>query len=72
MEKMIQGLQGLADKNTTSHSAAVQSVLSGFGEQDIHVTALDFEKMTLDGRPTACIRFGPSTSFLEAGRRLEE
>lgn len=34
-EKMIQGIQDLASSNATSRSAAVDSVLSGFGEQDV-------------------------------------
>ncbi|KAH6879800.1 hypothetical protein B0T10DRAFT_152756 [Thelonectria olida] len=72
-ERMIQGMQNVAENGlTSSRSAAMRSVLSGFGEQDIHVTAADSESMSLDKGPIAKVSFGPSTSFLEAGRQVVE
>ena len=69
MERMIQGIQeGSYDKRST-HNAAVNSVLSGFGEQDIQVTAAaDLETSKKSSGPSASVQFGPSTSFSEAGR----
>jgi hypothetical protein len=87
MEKMIQGIQetqdqGSATRNssstaTTHHHAALQSVLNGFGEEDVHLTAADGAESSLaperpDDGPRMTVRFGPSTSFVEAGRRLVE
>ncbi|KAI8676065.1 ATP-dependent DNA helicase [Fusarium keratoplasticum] len=46
-EKTIQGIQGLTERNATSRSAAVDGVLSGFGEQDVQLTAADPEESTL-------------------------
>ncbi|KAL6406304.1 hypothetical protein AUP68_10476 [Ilyonectria robusta] len=69
-ERMIQGIQGLTDRNTAGRNAAVDAVLSGFGEQDVQLTATDTEESMLDNGPTVSVRFGPSTSFLAAGRQL--
>ncbi|KAG7403652.1 ATP-dependent DNA helicase PIF1 [Fusarium oxysporum f. sp. rapae] len=68
----IQGIQGLPESNTTSRSAAVNSVMSGFGDHNIQLTAADPEGSSLGAGPAIGIRLGPSTSFLEAGRQLAE
>jgi hypothetical protein len=70
--KMIQGIQSLSERSVTSRNAAVNSVLSGFGDNDIQLTAADPEGSSLGAGPTIGIRFGPSTSFLAAGRQLTE
>ena len=64
---MIQGIQNMAAAHGTDCSAAVQSVLTGFGNGDIQMTAVDLEEY-----PRVEVQFGPSTSFLQAGRRLVE
>ena len=69
-EKMIQGIQQQLDVNTTTHSAAAYSVLSGFGEQNVDVTAADSESLDQNTEPSMDIRFGMSTSFSEVGRWL--
>ena len=74
-EKMIQGIQGaqgLSDVNTTGHSAAVYSVLNGSGDQNVDITATDSETLVQGTQPSMDIRFGPSTSFSEAGRQVAE
>lgn len=71
-EKMIQGIQSQPDNNTTDHGSAVYSVLNGFGEHDVHLTAADSEASGLCVGPSASIQFGPSTSFSEAGRQLAQ
>ncbi|EFY94377.2 ATP-dependent DNA helicase PIF1 [Metarhizium robertsii ARSEF 23] len=59
-EKMIQGIQ----------SAAVQGELMGIGEDDIQMTGTDFEQTAAEASTGMQIRFGASTSFLEAGKTL--
>jgi len=71
-EKMIQGIQNQLDSNTTGHSQAAYSALNGFGEDDIEITPADSEILAQSGCPSTSIRFGPATSFLEAGRQLAE
>ena len=74
-EKMIQGIQRvqqLPDDNTTSHSAAVYSVLNGFGDQNVNITTTDSEILVQGTEPSMDIRFGASTSFSAAGRQLAE
>jgi hypothetical protein len=71
-EKMIQGIQDPAGSNATSRNAAVNNVLSGFGEQDVQLTAADSDERTSGNRPTAEVCLGPSTSILEVGRQLTE
>ncbi|OAQ57976.1 ATP-dependent DNA helicase PIF1 [Purpureocillium lilacinum] len=67
--KRIQGIQSMGDTHGTDRSAAAQSVLTGFGEEDIDMTHADADE-TAGDTGTACVdvRFGPSTSFLEAGK----
>jgi hypothetical protein len=69
-EMMIQGIQGLPNVNTTGHSAAVHSVLNGSGDQNVDITATDSEILVQGTEPSMDIRFGPSTSFCEAGRQV--
>src|SRR2546429_2216526 len=71
-EKMIKGIQRQPDVNTTAHSAAVYSVLNGFGDQNVHITATDSETLAQGSEPSMNIRFGASTSFAKAGRQLAE
>ncbi|EKG08957.1 DNA helicase PIF1 ATP-dependent [Macrophomina phaseolina MS6] len=69
---MIQGIQRQPDANATAHSAAVYSVLGGFGEQNVHITDADSETLAQSTEPSTSVQFGPSTSFSEAGRQLAE
>lgn len=75
-EMMVQGIQGQGQGQEhvkmTAHSAAVYSVLNGFGEQNVQVTATDSETLTQCTEPSMNIRFGASTSFSEAGRQLAQ
>lgn len=71
-ERVIQGIQRQPDTNTTAYSANVCSVLNGFGEQDVHVTAADSDVLVRDTEPSMSVQIGPSTSFSEAGRQLAE
>ncbi|KAF4448962.1 ATP-dependent DNA helicase PIF1, partial [Fusarium albosuccineum] len=69
-ERMIQGIQNMARTDETGHSAAVWSVLTGFGEDDVQMTAADLEETADEGGPRMGVDFGASTSFLEAGKAL--
>jgi hypothetical protein len=68
--KMIQGIQNMASAHGTDRSAAARGVLTGFGEEDIQMTMADSEEMAGDADPSVQVHFGPSTSFLEAGKDL--
>jgi hypothetical protein len=46
--KMIQGIQNMAAAHGTDRSAAARSVLAGFGDGDIQMTAADLEEMVDD------------------------
>ncbi|PNP59973.1 hypothetical protein FNYG_14697 [Fusarium nygamai] len=69
-ERMIQGIQNMAGTDKTDHSAAVRSVLTGFGEDDVQMTEADLEETAGEGGPRMEVDFGASTSFLEAGKAL--
>ncbi|RKK17328.1 hypothetical protein BFJ67_g17724 [Fusarium oxysporum f. sp. cepae] len=72
-ERMIQGIQNMAGTDKTDHSAAVRSVLTGFGEEDVQMTDADLEETAGEageGGPRMEVDFGASTSFLEAGKAL--
>ena len=71
-KRMIQGIQRPSCINTTGHSAAVYGVLNGSGDQNVDITATDSEALVRGIEPSMDIRFGASTSFLEAGRQLAE
>ncbi|KAM5349348.1 hypothetical protein ACJ41O_005853 [Fusarium nematophilum] len=71
-EKMIQGVQCVSNWNAASGDAAVDSVISGFGEQEVQLTAREPEEERPSVLPTAEVRFGPPTTFLAAGRQLAE
>ncbi|RYC76658.1 hypothetical protein BFJ63_vAg20465, partial [Fusarium oxysporum f. sp. narcissi] len=60
----------MAAADKTEHSAAVRSVLTGFGEEDIQMTAADLEETAAEAGPRMEVDFGASTSFLEAGKAL--
>jgi hypothetical protein len=72
IEKMIQGIQTGAIENVTSHGAAVYSVTSGFGEQNVHITDQDSEGLMPSTEPSTSVQLGPATSFSEVGRQLAE
>ncbi|KAH6961862.1 hypothetical protein BKA56DRAFT_185743 [Ilyonectria sp. MPI-CAGE-AT-0026] len=72
-ERMIRGIQNMAAADKTDHSAAVRSVLTGFGEEDIQMTAADLEETAGEAGeagPGMEVDFGASTSFLEAGKAV--
>lgn len=72
-ERVIQGIQERTDHSTDRYGAAVYRVLNGFGEDEISIMASDSDKIIRGPtEPTASVRFGPSTSFSEEGRRLAE
>lgn len=68
--KMIQGIQSMATAYGTDRGAAARSVLAGFGEEDIQMTCMDTEEMAGEADASVEVRFGPSSSFLEAGKDL--
>jgi hypothetical protein len=67
---MIQGVQSQRDTDQTDHSAAVLGAVNGSTTDGAFVTTTASEIPALGTGPTASIRFGPATSFLEAGRQL--
>ncbi|KJZ71586.1 hypothetical protein HIM_09055 [Hirsutella minnesotensis 3608] len=69
-EKMIQGIQSVATAPVGDRRATVRSVLTGFGEDDIAMTAADVEETVAEASAGMEMRFGASTSFLEAGKDL--
>ncbi|PVH90314.1 hypothetical protein DM02DRAFT_496337, partial [Periconia macrospinosa] len=71
-ERMIQGIQRQVDGIVGSHDAAVYRVLNGFGEDDISIAPGDRETATENRGPSTRIRFGPSTSFSQAGKEVAE
>jgi hypothetical protein len=71
-ERMIQGIQGRADNGGTAHSAAIHSVLNGFGEEEVEITPAYSDTLVPGRSPQTSIQFGPSSSFCEKGRQLGE
>ncbi|KJZ69894.1 hypothetical protein HIM_10727 [Hirsutella minnesotensis 3608] len=69
-EKMIRGIQSVATAPVVDWRAAARSVLTGFGEDDIQMTAADLEETAAEASAGMEVRFGASTSFLEAGKAL--
>ncbi|OWT42256.1 ATP-dependent DNA helicase PIF1 [Pochonia chlamydosporia 170] len=65
IEKMIQGIQSIA-----RHETHVEGVVGGFRDDDVLATGGNPEKTA--ARARADVRFGPSTSFFIAGKRLAE
>jgi hypothetical protein len=63
-EKMIQGIQEQAYFNEVENTVASSCMLSDFGE--------DAEAVSSSSGPRMSLRFGPSTSFSEAGRQVAE
>ncbi|KJZ69284.1 hypothetical protein HIM_11320 [Hirsutella minnesotensis 3608] len=68
--KMIQGIQNIAATHGTDRRAAARSVLTGFGDEDMQMTAADLEETVGDAEPSVEVRLGPSTTFLETGKEL--
>ncbi|KAL6409105.1 hypothetical protein AUP68_05475 [Ilyonectria robusta] len=62
-ERMIQGIQGLTDRNMAGCNAVVDAVMSGFGEQDVQLTATDTEESMLDNATTIVSQQYPPTSL---------
>lgn len=71
-ERMIQGIQSWPDNDTTGHGSAVHCEPIGFGEQGVGLTSAESGASVRGAGPSTSIRFGPSTSFSEAGRQLAE
>ncbi|KAM4066924.1 PIF1-like helicase [Hirsutella rhossiliensis] len=69
-EKMIRGIQSLSTAPVTGRRAAVRGVLTGFGDDDVQMTAAELEEGVAGASAGMEIRFGASTSFLEAGKAL--
>ncbi|XP_044714650.1 PIF1-like helicase domain-containing protein [Hirsutella rhossiliensis] len=63
------GIQSVPPAEVTDRRAAVRSVLTGFGDDDILMTAADLEE-TVEASAGMEIRLGASTSFIEAGKAL--
>ncbi|KNB16808.1 hypothetical protein FOXG_21800 [Fusarium oxysporum f. sp. lycopersici 4287] len=59
-EKMIQGIQSTVAAHGTDRSAVVQSLLTGFGEEDIQMTAADFEGTPVNASPSMEVHFDNS------------
>ncbi|KAM4061856.1 PIF1-like helicase [Hirsutella rhossiliensis] len=68
--KMIQGIQSMATAHGTDRGAAERSVLTGFGEEGVQITAAEAEETAGNAEAGMEVRLGPSTSFLEAGKGL--
>ncbi|KJZ69031.1 hypothetical protein HIM_11574 [Hirsutella minnesotensis 3608] len=68
--KMIQGIQNIAATHGTDRRAAARSVLTGFGDGDMQMTAADLEETVGDAEPSVEVHLGPSTTFLETGKEL--
>ncbi|KAM4061630.1 PIF1-like helicase [Hirsutella rhossiliensis] len=68
-EKMIRGIQSVPPAEVTDRRGVVRSVLTGFGDDDILMTAADLEE-TVEASAGMEIRLGASTSFIEAGKAL--
>ncbi|PNH49352.1 hypothetical protein VD0003_g7784 [Verticillium dahliae] len=71
-ERMIQGIQSRPDGDTTSDGLAAQCGQHGLGARAADLMTDDSEAPVRGGGPATSIRFGPSTSFSEAGRQLAE
>jgi hypothetical protein len=69
-ERMIEGIQERSIVDTTGHDAAVYSMLSGFGEEDVQMTQTDSEIFARDRGPALSVQFAPAMSFSEAGGHL--
>ncbi|KJZ69885.1 hypothetical protein HIM_10718 [Hirsutella minnesotensis 3608] len=67
---MIQGIENIAAAHRTDRRAAARSVLTGFGDEGMHMTAADLEETVGDAEPSVEVRLGPSTTFLETGKEL--
>ncbi|KAK2684708.1 hypothetical protein QWA68_016710 [Fusarium oxysporum] len=67
---MIQDIQSTVAAHGTDRSAVVQSLLTGFREEDIQMTAADLEGTAVHASPSMEVHFGASASFLEAGKVL--
>lgn len=67
--KMIQGMQSIATAGGgTDRAAAAQSILAGFGEDDVDLTEADAGGPVIEAHAGMTVRLGPSTSFVHAGK----
>ncbi|RKK60746.1 hypothetical protein BFJ69_g17203 [Fusarium oxysporum] len=69
-ERMIQGIQSTPAVWESDRHAALQSVMTGFGEDDIEMTTADSDETAGDADAGMHVEFGPSTSFFAAGKEL--
>lgn len=72
-ERMIQGIQCASAAAGSDRRAGLRAVMSGFGEDDIEVSAAELDEIQ-DRQPEGHagaemqVQFGPSASFLAAGK----
>ncbi|KJZ69317.1 hypothetical protein HIM_11295 [Hirsutella minnesotensis 3608] len=68
----IQGIQSTTASHGTDRAAAALSVLTGFGEEGVHITPADATAMEARGGADASMEvcFGPPTSFVHVGKGL--
>ncbi|KAI8648527.1 ATP-dependent DNA helicase [Fusarium keratoplasticum] len=69
-ERMIQGIQSKPAVWESDRRAALQSVMAGFGEDDIEMATADSDETAGDADAGMHVEFGPSTSFFAAGKEL--
>jgi len=67
-ERMIRGIQNVPLTVQTDHGDALRSVFSGFGEDEIDVSAADNREASGFADAGMEVQLGPSSSFLAAGR----
>ncbi|XP_044714497.1 PIF1-like helicase domain-containing protein [Hirsutella rhossiliensis] len=69
-ERMIQGIQSTPAAWESDRRAALRRVMTGFGEDEIEMTMADSDETAIDAGAGMDVQFGPSTSFLAAGKVL--
>jgi hypothetical protein len=69
-ERMIQGIQSTPGVWESNRRAALRSVMTGFGEDDIAMTTADSDETAGDTDAEMRVQLGPSTSFFAAGKEL--
>ncbi|KAM4067374.1 PIF1 protein [Hirsutella rhossiliensis] len=69
-ERMIQGIQSTPAAWESDRRAALRRVMTGFGEDEVEMTMADSDETAIDAGAGMDVQFGPSTSFLAAGKVL--
>ncbi|KAJ4191685.1 hypothetical protein NW759_016677 [Fusarium solani] len=69
-ERMIQGIHSTPGVWESNRRAALRSVMTGFGEDDIAMTTADSDETAGEIDAGMHVEFGPSTSFFAAGKVL--